>query len=412
MMNKRKILYTIFAVILSVFLTAGCTLVSSIAKDVKDIIKPGAQMEAEAEAERSKTIELHKPQQSPLSPVSESPAPELSETPAIKSGTRNNPLPLGTAALFDGSDTLFDTFKAEITLTGIVRGEEAWQMAEKGNKFNKKPEAGKEYLFAKFRIKALKSKDDAKIGLNTSLFELVSQGGNKYGGFVSVSGVVPALNDMYAGASQEGYIFFQVDTGDTNPVIVFLERDGNGIWFTTDKNAKLADGSEVYTPSETDGWQPPANSAKGTRLNPVALKETAVFDGMETMFDTYKAEISLVEVVRGEKAWKMAEKGNMFNQKPEKGKEYLFAKFKIKALDSRDDAGITMNPACFELVSQDGNKYNDFVTVSGVKPVLADMYKGAEQQGYAFFLVNTVDEAPLIVFLERNDNGVWFRTIK
>lgn len=157
------------------------------------------------------------------------------EKPAVKAGTRKNPIPLNTTALFDGMNTIFDKFKVELTLTQVVRGDAALDLVKKGNEFNSDPPEGKEYLLAKFKIRALQSQDDKNIDINSSSFELVSQAGNKYDDFVTVSGVEPGLNEMYAGAEQEGYAYFLVDKSDTSPLIVFLNRNDGGIWFSTTK---------------------------------------------------------------------------------------------------------------------------------------------------------------------------------
>lgn len=71
-----------------------------------------------------------------------------SESSVIKAGTRKNPLPYKTTALFDGMDTIFDTYKAEITLLEVVRGDKAWEMAKAANQFNTEPGEEKEYIFA------------------------------------------------------------------------------------------------------------------------------------------------------------------------------------------------------------------------------------------------------------------------
>lgn len=45
----------------------------------------------------------------------------------------------------------------------------------------------------------------------------------------------PSLSEMYSGSEQEGYVCFLVEKTDTKPLIVFLERNASGIWFSTTK---------------------------------------------------------------------------------------------------------------------------------------------------------------------------------
>ena len=144
------------------------------------------------------------------------------------------------------------------------------------------------------------------------------------------------------------------------------------------------------------------SKSAGTRQNPLTVGQTGTFDGMKSYVYTYKSEVTLVEVIRGDKAWTLVEEGNRFNSEPEEGKEYILAKFKVKILESKDDEKVTMNNYLFTYVSKGGVEYKDFVSVSGLKPELTDMYEGGESEGYTFAIIDK-DDAPLINFQD-----VWF----
>lgn len=329
---------------------------------------------------------------------------------SITVGTRTNPLPFNTTILFNGNDTLFDKYQVELTLLDVVRGPDALAMVLDANEFNSEPEEGKEYLLAKFKFRALSSENDAMIDINNASFTLVSEDGNVYDSFVTVSNINPSLREMYAGATWEGYACFEVNTDDKNPNIVFLERNNNGIWFSTNPDAKLAEGSTVYVPAQSIPSPDTTTAEIGSRLNPIAIGVTTTYDGLDTLFDTYKAQITLKEVVRGDAAMDIVAKANELNELPADDEEYLLAKFEVNALESLDNAKIELSPANFELVSEDGIKYDTFVTILGLEPTLTDMYPGSKQEGYAYFVVKKNDLNPEIVFLERNNNGLWFST--
>ena len=76
-------------------------------------------------------------------------------------------------------------------------------------------------------------------------------------------------------------------------------------------------------------------------------------------------------------------------------------------MDSADGKAVSLNNALFKFVSQKGVKYNDFVSLAGLKPALTDLYKGGEAEGIVYGMVDEGDQ-PLVVFLERNDGGTWF----
>lgn len=142
----------------------------------------------------------------------------------------------------------------------------------------------------------------------------------------------------------------------------------------------------------------------GSREKPIRKGDTAVFNGMDTLFDQYRLELTVTDVKRGQEAWALAVAGNRFNKKPEAGKEYLLVTYKIKVLDSADGKAVSLNNALFKFVSQKGVKYNDFVSLAGLKPALTDLYKGGEAEGIVYGMVDEGDQ-PLVVFLERNDGA-------
>lgn len=342
----------------------------------------------------------------------------LDDDNKVPVGTRENPLPFNATILFDGTGgtngitTMYDTYKAELTLLDVTRGSDALAIALNANQFNTEPTEGKEYLLARFKIRALSSENDAKIDINNSSFTLVSEEGKTYDSFTTISGIQPTLREMYAGGSQVGYACFEVNIDDKKPSIVFLERNNNGIWFSTNPDIKLEEGSVVYVPAESIPAPDATYATLGSRLNPYSIGDTATFDGTETLFDTYKAKIQLKKVIRGDSAMDIIANANNLNALPADDQEYLLAKFEIDALESLDDAKIEISAANFELVSEDGIKYDTFVTISGLEPRLTTMYPGNKQEGYAYFIVSKKDKNPKIVFLERDFNGLWFATSK
>lgn len=390
---KKRILQCIF--ILTLFSLSACTK-NNTASD-QNSEQPNQLNNTENPTDNGENV-----QETPVSPSI--------EEPTVPVGTRTNPLPLNTTALFDGSESLFDTYKAEITLLDVTRGKDALAMAIEANQFNTEPAKGKEYLFAKFRVRVLSSENDTVIDINNASFDLVSENGKTYDSYTPVSGITPSLRELYAGGTMEGYACFEVDIDDAYPSIVFLERNNHGIWFSTDPDASLATGSTVYVPSENIPKPDTSNALLGTRLNPYSKGEQASFDGTDTLFDTYKATIILKDVIRGDAAMDIVANANRYNEVPGNDKEYLLAHFEVSAQSSKDDAKIEISSANFELVSEDGVKYDEIVSIAGLEPNLTTMYPGNTQDGYACFLVDKKDQTPNIVFLERDNGGLWFST--
>ena len=141
---------------------------------------------------------------------------------------------------------------------------------------------------------------------------------------------------------------------------------------------------------------------KGTKSNPFKIGETATFNGMETIFDDFKIELTVIEVIRGDEATAM------FSNDPDEGEEFYLVKFKVKAIESKDDKAIRLNNAMFDIVNKDGVTYGALVSATGIKK-FDEIYAGAETEGFVYQIINAGDE-PLIVFLTRNNNGIWFST--
>ncbi len=174
-------------------------------------------------------------------------------------------------------------------------------------------------------------------------------------------------------------------------------------------DSKIETTESNKTEQPTASPTPTEEPVKGTRKSPYTLNETAAFDGMKSTFYSFIADLTMTEIIRGEEAYNLVMQGSKYNDVPPEGKEYILAKFKIKALESKNDEKIDMNEYMFDFVSAEGIKYNDFVNVSGLEPKLTEIYAGAEIEGWAYQLVD-ISDTPSIVFCESVKKGVWFST--
>ena len=146
----------------------------------------------------------------------------------------------------------------------------------------------------------------------------------------------------------------------------------------------------------------PQGAKKGSRSNPYTAGETATYDGKDSYFYTFKAELTLVDFIRGEEAWDIVKEGSMYNTEPSEGKEYILVKFKVTVLETKDDEKADINDFMFDYVSKSGIEYTDYASVAGVTPAFSPMYAGAELEGYSYEIINLSDE-PMISF-----QGIWF----
>ncbi len=147
-----------------------------------------------------------------------------------------------------------------------------------------------------------------------------------------------------------------------------------------------------------------------SRENPAVLGETFLVLMDDWMIGEVTFEIEMIEVVSGDEAWEMVKKANQFNDKPEEGKEYILAKFRIKVIKTEEDEPYEINHAKFDVISGGGVEYTDFISVSGIEPDLrTDIYEGAEHIGWTYFMVDKDDDNPLAAFDRKGEAEIWFK---
>lgn len=147
--------------------------------------------------------------------------------------TFSHPMQIGGVAHFDGYDTLFDPFRADVSVQQVFRGNQALQMVKDASPLNPPPKAGQEYLVAQVLVKITASKNSEVVDVSPYFFSLAREDGRMYGDVTLFRSVTPVLSAINVGETSIGYICFQVDKEDKNPYIVFLSRAHGGLWFKT-----------------------------------------------------------------------------------------------------------------------------------------------------------------------------------
>ncbi len=100
-------------------------------------------------------------------------------------------------------------------------------------------------------------------------------------------------------------------------------------------------------------------------------------------------EITVLKYIRGEKANKMVENADMFNDKPKKGYEYLLVEVEIKYLKGSGKLSVTPD-FDFEAVANGVGYDPDYLeTMPKSTPALpdVDLLPGGEVKGWLLFMV-------------------------
>ena len=90
--------------------------------------------------------------------------------------------------------------------------------------------------------------------------------------------------------------------------------------------------------------------------NPAPLNTIQTISGTSPMSfsQTYTAEMSVKEIVRGAEAWSRLQAANMFNSPAPEGYEYILARIYFKVLDVAKGQTFDLNHAIIDLIPRTG----------------------------------------------------------
>ncbi|WP_262176481.1 hypothetical protein [Saccharococcus sp. Marseille-Q5394] len=134
----------------------------------------------------------------------------------------------------------------------------------------------------------------------------------------------------------------------------------------------------------------------GTRSNPLPFGDTITVKEniYDDSFNSYESlvEITLLETIRGEEAWKMIQEENMFNEPAAEGFEYVMVKVKgfLKESETEDDS-LYFTSGNFNFVSNEGEVY-DRAMVVAPNELSKELYNGGTAEGYIVNQVKVGDD--------------------
>lgn len=134
----------------------------------------------------------------------------------------------------------------------------------------------------------------------------------------------------------------------------------------------------------------------GTRSNPLLFGDTITVKEniYDDSFNSYESlvEITLLETIRGEEAWKMIQEENMFNEPAHEGFEYAMVKVKgfLKESETEDDS-LYFTSGNFNFVSSEGEVY-DWAMVVAPNELSKELYNGGTAEGYIVNQVKVGDD--------------------
>jgi len=136
-----------------------------------------------------------------------------------------------------------------------------------------------------------------------------------------------------------------------------------------------------------------------------------------TSQELYDMKITLVEVLRGKKAWDVLKEASPSNKPPKIGFDYILVRVKLElfARSSRRECSYELRPEQFTALSADGREYEGPSVVPPKPGLSGDLRSGGSFEGWRAFLVQQGDSKPLMTFDPASGGGmsrgkiVWFQ---
>jgi hypothetical protein len=150
---------------------------------------------------------------------------------------------------------------------------------------------------------------------------------------------------------------------------------------------------------------PIAQSVVAINAHPLGVPVTAIIEFGDQYLgsELYNAKITVVEVVRGEKAWDIVKRASASNRPPQPALEYLLARVRVEfsARTSPAHYSYNLDETQFTVTTSDSQQFDAPTLAAAPKPSLKGTLKpGDRLEGWLVFLVPQKVTQPVMVFHE------------
>jgi hypothetical protein len=151
----------------------------------------------------------------------------------------------------------------------------------------------------------------------------------------------------------------------------------------------------VPAPAQTPGSVPSLAAPAG-----VTLTDIVECGEGYTSHDLYDMKIALLEVIRGEEAWKRIREASAANKPAESGSEFVLARIRFE-YQARELPGLCVHPLLpeqFMAYSAGGEDYRPASVVPPKPEMRKELKSGESFEGWLVFMVAQQDKAPLMSY--------------
>jgi hypothetical protein len=151
----------------------------------------------------------------------------------------------------------------------------------------------------------------------------------------------------------------------------------------------------VPAPAQTPGSAPSVAAPAG-----VTLTDIVECGEGYTSHELYDMKIALLEVIRGEEAWKRIREASPANKPAESGSEFILARIRFE-YRARAIPGVCVHPLLpeqFMAYSAGGEDYRPASVVPPKPEMRKELKSGESFEGWIAFMVAQQDKAPLMSY--------------
>jgi hypothetical protein len=126
----------------------------------------------------------------------------------------------------------------------------------------------------------------------------------------------------------------------------------------------------------------------------------AIGEGYATGTETVEAAITILEVVRGEKAWALVKAADSSNKPAETGMEYVAVRirFDYGQKGGSEDLSYGIRSEQFASISEGGKQYESPSVAAPIPELKGRLYPGESLEGWIVLLVSIDDRKPRMTF--------------
>jgi len=152
------------------------------------------------------------------------------------------------------------------------------------------------------------------------------------------------------------------------------------------------------------------SAADATPVGVAAKANVTIGEGYVTDVESFESAVTVLEIVRGEKAWELVKEASPSNRPPDPGMEYICARirFEFGTKGSTGERAYAIRDEQFASVGEGGRQYERTNIVLPKPQLNGRLYPGESLEGWVALFVSSEDKKPLMTF-GNNYSRVWFK---